>query len=60
MADLKPESTSLEEAAASADFELLTPLEIPDGATLVDVLEVKGIVELQARSWNLRMETKCC
>lgn len=44
MADLKPESTSLEEAAASADFELLTPLEIPDGATLVDVLEVKGMV----------------
>lgn len=43
-ADMKPESTSLEAAAASAEFELLTPSETPDGATLVDVLDVKGTV----------------
>jgi outer membrane lipoprotein-sorting protein len=47
IADLKPKSTSLEEAAASAEFELLTPSEIPDGATLVDVLEVKGAIILR-------------
>jgi outer membrane lipoprotein-sorting protein len=43
-ADLKPESISLSEAAASADFDLLTPGETPDGATLVDVLDVKGAI----------------
>jgi outer membrane lipoprotein-sorting protein len=47
IADMKPESTSLEDATASADFELLTPSETPDGATLVDVLEVKGTIVLR-------------
>ena len=43
-ADLEPQSTTLADAAASADFELLTPIEIPNGATLVDVLDVKGTI----------------
>ncbi len=43
-ADLKPESLTLDEAAASAEFELLTPDITPDGATLVDVLEVRGAI----------------
>ena len=44
LAELRPKSISLAEAAASADFELLTPSETPDGATLVDVLDVKGAI----------------
>ena len=44
LADLKPKSTTLADATASAEFELLTPSETPDGATLVDVLEVKGAI----------------
>lgn len=43
-ADLAPKSLSLEEAAASAEFEFLTPGETPQGATLVDVLEVRGTI----------------
>lgn len=43
-ADLSPQSLSLDEAAASTDFVILTPTELPDGATLVDVLEVQGMV----------------
>jgi len=47
-ADLKPESISLDEAAASAEFEVLTPDVTPEGATLVDVLNVKG---MSSRRW---------
>jgi outer membrane lipoprotein-sorting protein len=43
-ADLAPQTLSLAEAAASAEFELLTPQETPEGATLVDVIEVKGVI----------------
>lgn len=46
-ADMKPESLSLDEAAASAEFEILTPDVVPDGATLVDVLNVKGMIVQQ-------------
>jgi len=46
-ADMKPESLTLDEAAASAEFELLTPDVTPDGATLVDVLAVKGLIVQQ-------------
>lgn len=44
LADLAPKSLSLEEAASTAEFELLTPSEIPGGATLVDILEVRGSI----------------
>jgi len=43
-ADLEPQSLSLDEAAASADFEFLTPEVTPEGATLVDVLDVRGAI----------------
>jgi outer membrane lipoprotein-sorting protein len=43
-ADLTPQSLSLEEAAAAAEFEFLTPDETPQGATLVDVLDVRGTI----------------
>jgi outer membrane lipoprotein-sorting protein len=43
-ADLEPKSLSLDEAAASADFEVLTPEETPESATLVDVLDVHGMI----------------
>ena len=46
-ADLAPKSLSLEEASAVAEFEFLTPGETPQGATLVDVLEVRGTVVLR-------------
>jgi len=46
-ADMKPESLTLDEATASADFEVLTPDFVPDGATLVDVLDVKGMIVQQ-------------
>jgi hypothetical protein len=41
-ADLEPQSLTLEEAGEFADFEFLTPSETPPGATLVDILEVRG------------------
>jgi outer membrane lipoprotein-sorting protein len=41
-ADLAPQSLTLEEAGKSADFDFLTPTETPPGATLVDILEVRG------------------
>jgi hypothetical protein len=44
LADLAPKSLSLEEAASTVEFELLTPSEIPGGATLVDILEVRGSI----------------
>lgn len=43
-ADMKPESLSLDEAAASAKFDFLTPETLPVGATLVDVLNVRGAI----------------
>ena len=43
-ADMTPESLSLDEAAASAEFGFLTPETLPDGATLVDVLNVRGAI----------------
>jgi outer membrane lipoprotein-sorting protein len=46
-ADMKPESLSLEEAVTSAEFDILTPDIVPDGATLVDVLNVKGMIVQQ-------------
>jgi hypothetical protein len=46
-ADLAPQSLSLAEAAAAVDFEFLTPAETPEGATLVDVLEVRGTIVLR-------------
>jgi outer membrane lipoprotein-sorting protein len=44
LADLQAQSLSLEEAADAADFALLTPAETPEGATLVDVLEMRGSI----------------
>jgi len=41
-ADLEPKSLTLDEAGESVDFEFLTPGETPPGATLVDILEVRG------------------
>lgn len=46
-ADMKPESITLDEAVASVDFEVLTPDITPEGATLVDVLNVKGMIVQQ-------------
>jgi len=43
-ADLAPQSLSLEEATNSAEFEILAPTELPEGATLVDILEVQGAI----------------
>ncbi len=43
-ADMKPESLSLDEAAASAEFDFLTPETLPEGATLVDVLNVRDAI----------------
>jgi outer membrane lipoprotein-sorting protein len=43
-ADLKPKSLSLDEAASSAEFDILTLEETPEGATLVDVLDVHGTI----------------
>ena len=43
-ADLEPQSLTLEQAAESAEFAFLTPAETPDGATLVDILEVRGAI----------------
>jgi outer membrane lipoprotein-sorting protein len=43
-ADLEPQSLTLDEAAASADYEFLEPGEVPSGATLVDIVEVRGFL----------------
>ena len=45
--DLKPASITLDEAAASADFEILTPDVAPNVATLIDVLDVRGMIVQQ-------------
>jgi hypothetical protein len=41
-ADLEPQSLTLEEAGESVEFDFLTPAETPEGATLVDILEIRG------------------
>jgi outer membrane lipoprotein-sorting protein len=46
-ADMKPESITLDEAAASADFDILTPGEVPGAATLIEVFDVKGMIVQQ-------------
>jgi len=43
-ADLAPQSVSIEEAADSAGFEIMAPTELPEGATLVDILEIQGAI----------------
>jgi len=46
-AAIMPQSVSLEEADASAEFHILAPMEIPEGATLVDALDVQGAIVLR-------------
>lgn len=41
-ADLEPQQLTLEQAQGSAEFDFLIPAQIPDGATLVDLLDVQG------------------
>jgi outer membrane lipoprotein-sorting protein len=43
-ADIAPQSVSLEEAAGSAGFQILAPMELPEGATLVDILQIQGAI----------------
>jgi outer membrane lipoprotein-sorting protein len=43
-ADIVPQSVSIEEAASSTEFKIMAPTEIPEGATLVDILEIKGAI----------------
>ena len=43
-ADLEPSSLTLEEARGAADFDLQTAAGLPAGATLVDILEVRGTI----------------
>jgi outer membrane lipoprotein-sorting protein len=40
--DKRPQSLTLDEARAQADFTLLVPAYLPEGATLIDVLTVDG------------------
>jgi outer membrane lipoprotein-sorting protein len=40
--DLEPTSITLDEAREQADFALLVPAYVPEGATLIDVLSVNG------------------
>jgi outer membrane lipoprotein-sorting protein len=42
IADLEPQSLTLDEAIASAEFQFMLPGETPPGATLVDILNVRG------------------
>lgn len=44
LVDLIPESLSLEEAIESAEFEILVLEDLPEGATLVDVITVQDVV----------------
>jgi len=46
-ADMKPRSITLDEAAASAEFEILIPDAVPDGATLIEVFDLKGMIVQQ-------------
>lgn len=43
-ADMKPQSLTLDEARNLEDVEFQTPAEVPAGATLVDILEVRGAI----------------
>ncbi len=43
-ADLEPQSLTLDEAGESAEFDLLTPSQTPPGATLVDIVEMRGVL----------------
>jgi outer membrane lipoprotein-sorting protein len=40
--DMRPTSITLDEAREQADFDLLVPTYVPEGATLIDVLSVSG------------------
>jgi outer membrane lipoprotein-sorting protein len=40
--DMRPTSVTLDEAREQADFALLVPTYLPEGATLIDVLSVNG------------------
>ena len=42
-----PESLTLEEATEAAVHQILAPEEVPEGATLVDVLEMQGVIVLR-------------
>jgi hypothetical protein len=46
VADLEQahESLSMEDAEAAADFDVLEPAELPAGATLLEVVEVRGAI----------------
>jgi outer membrane lipoprotein-sorting protein len=46
-ADIVPQSVSLEEAANSTEFKIMAPTEIPEGASLIDILEVQGAIVLR-------------
>jgi outer membrane lipoprotein-sorting protein len=43
-ADVIPQSISMEEATNSTEFQILAPMQIPEEATLVDILEVQGAI----------------
>jgi outer membrane lipoprotein-sorting protein len=43
-ADIAPQSVSLEEAASSTEFKIMAPTKVPEGATLVDILEIQGAI----------------
>jgi outer membrane lipoprotein-sorting protein len=47
LVDLIPESLSMDDAIASAEFDVLTPAELPAGATLVDVITIQGMIVQQ-------------
>jgi hypothetical protein len=42
ISEMAPKTLSLDEAAGSAEFAILTPAETPEGSTLVDILEMGG------------------
>ena len=44
IADLKPEQLSQEGADAAVDFDLLSPNYLPEGAGLVDTVEMRGTI----------------
>jgi outer membrane lipoprotein-sorting protein len=44
--DMQPEHLTLDEARARAEFTLLVPTYVPEGATLIDVFAVEGVFVL--------------
>lgn len=44
VADLQPQSLSLDEAEAAAAFDVLRPAQLPDAARLLEVVEVGGAI----------------